>query len=83
MSVDGTLYYIDQAWKGRYVSLRINAAWRVFVVEDREQVLREVPIKGLAGEQLPLEVYLETMKLEARTQYVAGRPVGHQLRLPV
>jgi hypothetical protein len=83
VSVDGRLYYIDQAWQGRYVSLRIHATGRVFVVEYREEVLKEVPIKGLAGEQLPLEVYLETMKMEARTQYVAGRPVGHQLRLPV
>ncbi len=83
VSVDGRLYYIDQAWKGRYVSLRINAMGRVFVVEYREEVLKEVPIKGLVGEQVPLEIYLEMMRVEAQTQYVIGRPVGRQLRLPV
>jgi hypothetical protein len=83
VSVDGKLYYIDQAWKGRYVSLRIKATDRVFVVEYREEVLKEVPIKGLGGEPLPLEVYLEMMRMEAQAQYVGGRPVGHQLRLPV
>jgi len=83
VSVDGTFYSIDQAWHGRYVGLRIQAATRVFLVEYREQVLKAVPIKGLVGEQMPLEVYLEQMRAEAQTQYIAGRPVGRQLRLPV
>lgn len=83
VSVDGTLYYIDHAWQGRYVSLRIQASRRAFIVEYREQVLKELPLKGLVGEKLPLEVYLEQMRVEAQTQYIAGRPVGRQLRLPV
>jgi hypothetical protein len=83
VSVDGTHYYIDQAWQGRYVSLRIQAAKRVFVAEYREQELKEVPMKGMVGENLPLEVYLDMMKMEARTQSIGGRPIGRQLRLPV
>lgn len=83
VSVDRTFYYIDQAWHGRYVTLRLQAATRVFAVEYREQVLKEVPLKGMVGEELPLEVYLEQMKVEAQTQYIGGRPVGRQLRLPV
>ena len=65
------------------MSLRIHAAQRSFVVEYREQVLKTVPLKGLVGEVLPLEAYLEMMKAEAQTQYIAGRPIGRQLRLPV
>ena len=76
-------YYVDHAWAGKYVSLQIDARERVFVVEYREQVVKQLPIKGLVGEQLPLEVYLELITTEARTQLVAGRPVGQQLRLPV
>ena len=53
------------------------------MVEYREQVVKQVPIKGLGGEQLAVEVYLEQMAREARTQVLAGRPVGQQLRLPV
>ncbi|HSH77697.1 MAG TPA: transposase [Herpetosiphonaceae bacterium] len=83
VSVDGTLYYIDQAWHGRYVSLCIHAAKRAFVVEYREQVVKELPLKGLVGDVLPLEEYIAQMKAEAQTQYVAGRPFGRQLRLPV
>jgi hypothetical protein len=83
VSVDGRLYSIDQAWKGRDVNLRLNATGRGFLVEYREEVLKEVPMKGRGGESLPLEVYLEMMKTEAQTQSIAGRPVGCQLRLPV
>jgi hypothetical protein len=83
VSVDSTLYYIDQAWQGRYVSLRIQAAKRVFVVEYREEVLKELPIKGLVGEKLALEVYIDQMKVEAQSQYIAGRPIGRQMRLPL
>jgi transposase InsO family protein len=83
VSVDGTVYYIDQKWHGRYVSLQIEAAQRVFVVEYSKQRIKLLPIKGLVGEKLPLEAYLAMMKAEARTQYVGGRPVGRQLRLPV
>ncbi len=53
------------------------------MVEYRGQLLKELLIKGLVGEQLSLERYLEQMKTEARAQYSGGRPSGRQLRLPV
>ena len=81
VKVDGVRYYIDQRWVGKYVSLRIDAAQRAFVVEDGEQPIKGLAIKGLIGETLPLEVYLEHMMQEARTQHVVGRPIGQQLRL--
>ena len=83
VTVDRVSYYVDQAWAGKYVSLQLDAAQRVFVVEYREQAIKQVPLKQLVGEQLSLEVYLELITVEARTQLVAGRPVGQQLRLPV
>jgi hypothetical protein len=79
--VDGTNYYVDQAWAGKYVSLQIDARNRTFVVEYREQPIKTLPIKGLVGERLTWEVYLEQMIREARTNLVVGRPVGQQLRL--
>ena len=83
ISVDSVAYYVDQAWAGKYVSLRIAAAERVFVVEYRDQVLKALPIKGLVGERLPLAVYLEQIAWEAQRQLLAGRPMGQQLRLPL
>ncbi len=83
VSIDSVGYYVDHAWAGKYVSLQIDARERVFVVEYREQVVKQLPITGLVGERLPVEVYLEQIAREARTHVMAGRPVGQQLRLPV
>lgn len=83
VSVDSSVYYIDQTWQGKYVTLRLDAANRSFVVEYRELPIKQLPIKGLVGEVLPLETYLELIIREARTQAIAGRPVGQQLRLPL
>ncbi len=79
--VDGLAYYVDQAWAGKYVSLRIDGVARAFVVEYREQPIKTLAIKGLVGERLSWERYLEHITLEARTNLVVGRPVGQQLRL--
>jgi hypothetical protein len=81
VTVDGVSYYVDQAWAGKYVSLRLDAHQRVFVVEYREQMVKTVPIKGLVGEHLCWESYLEQITAEARTNLVMGRPIGQQLRL--
>jgi hypothetical protein len=83
VSIDGVGSDGDQAWAGKYVSLRLDAAQRVFIVEYREQPIKTVPIKGLLGACLPVEVYLEHMADEAQMQLVGGRPLGQQLRLPV
>src|ERR687885_92751 len=83
VTVDGLRYYVEQAWEGKYVSLRIDAPERVFVVEYRDQVIKVLPVKALLGERLPIEVYVEQMAVAARTQLVGGRPIGQQLRLPL
>src|SRR5919199_1817743 len=83
VTVDGLRYYVEQAWEGKYVSLRIDAPERVFVVEYRDHVIKVLPVKGLLGERLPIEGYVEQMAVAARTQLVVGRPIGQQLRLPL
>jgi hypothetical protein len=83
VTVDNVGYYVDHAWRGKYVSLRLDATQRAFVVEYRAQVLKQLPIKGLVGERLPVEVYLEQIAREAQRQLLAGRPLGQQLRLPL
>jgi hypothetical protein len=83
VTVDSRRYYVDQTWAGKYVSLRLDGVERVFVVEYRDQVLKQLALKGLVGEMLPVGVYLEQMAQEAQTQLIAGRPLGQQLRLPL
>jgi hypothetical protein len=81
VQIHTSTYYIDQARRGQYVSLRIDAAQRRLVVEEGDQVLKTLPIKGLVGERLALEDYLEHLCAEARSAMLMGRPVGRQLRL--
>jgi hypothetical protein len=84
VSIDRVNYYINQAWEGKYVTLRVDAPSRSLVVEYREQPVKRLPIKGLIGEHLPLERFIEQLAQAARTQAGAGgRPVGQQLRLPL
>jgi Integrase core domain len=74
-------YYIEQARRGQYVSLRIDAPQRCLVVEYGEQVLKTLPIRGLVGERMALEDYVAHLCAEARSAMLVGRPVGRQLRL--
>jgi hypothetical protein len=83
VSIDNTIYYVDQAWEGKYVSVRLDAAERAFVVEYRERPVKQLPIRGLLGERLPFDTYVDLMAQSARSQTIAGRPVGQQLRLPL
>jgi hypothetical protein len=55
VSVDEVSYYVDQAMAGQYVSLCLQADKRAFVVEVRNHTLKEIPIKGLLGDPLPLD----------------------------
>jgi Integrase core domain len=83
VSIDRMSHYIDQGWAGKYVTLWIDAPERAFIVEYRDQVVKRLPIKGVVGERLALEVYVEQITQQARTQTLLSTPVGHQLRLPL
>ncbi|GAB4426094.1 MAG: IS481-like element ISRm20 family transposase [Chloroflexi bacterium OHK40] len=83
VTVDNRLYYIDRHWAGRYVSLCVDAPSRAFSVEYREEAIKQLPIRGLLGDPMPLSAYLDVMTQAARGQAVAGRPIGQQLRLPL
>jgi hypothetical protein len=65
------------------VTLRIDASTREFVVEYREQVVKRVPIKGLIGQRLPWDAYLEQISRQARHPLPSGSPISQQLRLPL
>ncbi|GAB4212770.1 MAG: IS481-like element ISRm20 family transposase [Roseiflexaceae bacterium] len=84
IQVDNRLYYVDQTWAGRYLTLRIDGPSRTLQVEYQERPTgKALSIKGLVGEELPLEEYLALIGREARTQNLGGRPLGRQLPLPL
>jgi hypothetical protein len=66
--VDGISYYVKQALAGHVIMLRLNASARCLDVLQGEQVIKQLPIKGLLGKRLPLESYIELMSERARSE---------------
>ena len=60
--VDGLFYYVKAALAGLQVLLRLNATTRCFEVWMRVQCIKELLIKVLRGEQMPLEASIELMR---------------------
>jgi transposase InsO family protein len=81
VKVDEVHYYINQQLVGQYVTLRVDAAQRVFVVEHAGAVVKQVPIKGLVGEHLPFATYVTYLCEEARSERLRRPRVGVQLSL--
>lgn len=68
MTVDLQTNYIKQQLSGQHVVVFVNAQSRTFDVYLGSQQIKQVPIKGLRGEVLPLERYLDLMRKEARSE---------------
>jgi hypothetical protein len=68
IQVDGTSYYIKQALAAHRIMLRLNATTRCFDVFLGESFVKSVPIKGLRGELMALEVYIDLMGERARSE---------------
>lgn len=90
VQVDKHRYYIGRHLRGRYVVLRLDAADRQFVVEVNAQPVKAVPIKGLQGQLMPFQSYLDLMGQEALAewrQYLrhckARRPVAPPVQQPL
>ena len=68
IQVDGLSYYVKADLAGHHIMLHLNAATRCFDVFCGEQFLKSLPIKGLCGEPMLLEDYLDLMRERARSQ---------------
>jgi hypothetical protein len=79
--VDEAPSYLSQQLVGQYVTLRIDAAQRVFVVEQAGRVAKALPIKGLVGKRLPFAAYVRYLCAEARSERQRRAHVSRQLRL--
>jgi Integrase core domain len=68
IQVDGIPYYIKADLAGHHVMLRLNAATRCFDVFRGEHFVKSMPIKGLCGERMPLDAYIDLMRERARSE---------------
>ncbi len=65
VNVDLTTYYIGPQMAGRTVLLQVRAEHQQFAVWYRDQIVKLLPIKGLIGQQMLLDDYLQYIKQEA------------------
>lgn len=79
--VDGIAYYVKRELAGQQIILRIKAATRVFEVLLGEQKIKELPIKGLIGEPMALDDYIELMSQRARSEERQRRLKRYHQRL--
>lgn len=80
VDVDDEHYYISQALAGRQVVLFVNAPEKVFGVWQNAQVIKSVPIKGLAGREMMWEEYVAFIKQQARSEERRLLDKQHRMR---
>ncbi len=80
VKVDLQTYYIKQELSGQPVVLFVNAQSRAFDVWLNDKPIKQIPIKGLRGEILPFERYVELLREEARSEARQLQRKGSALR---
>jgi hypothetical protein len=80
VTVDLETYYIKQQLSGQHVVLSVHAQSRTFDVWLGSQCIKQVPIKGLRGEIMPFERYVDLMRKEARSDARQLQRKGATLR---
>jgi len=68
VDVDLEPYYVRKALAGRSVAIFVNALEKRFDLYDETTLLKQVPIKGLYGQELPFDRYVSLIKQQARSE---------------
>jgi hypothetical protein len=76
-------YYTTQALRGKYVTLRIDASDRTFVVEHEGVEVKRLAIQGIGRGRIPFAQFVELLCSEARTGRAPPQLTPHQLALPL
>ncbi len=66
--VDLKSYYVGRALAGQHVALHLSAAKRALLVVHEHQVLKTLPLKGLTGQALRFEAFVQLMMGQARSE---------------
>jgi hypothetical protein len=66
VNVDLTTYYVGPQMAGRTILVQVVAESRQFAVWSQDQIVKLLPIKGLVGQQMALDDYLQYIQQEAR-----------------
>ena len=66
-------YYIRKNLAGRYVVLRVDAHKHQFEVLMDQEIIKQLPMKGLQNQELPFQKYLELISQEALSEWKSWR----------
>jgi hypothetical protein len=61
-------YYVSRALAGQHVALHLSAAKRAWLVVHEHQVLKTLPLKGLLGQAVRFEAFVQLMIGQARAE---------------
>jgi hypothetical protein len=82
VKLDKHYYYVRRNLKGRSVVLQIAAEERSLKVLYRNEEIKTIPLKGLYGQPMSFEAYLELIRQEAVSEWRAYLQ-QHRRYLPV
>ncbi len=66
--VDLKSYYVGRALAGQHVALHLSAAIHALLVVHAHQLIKTLPLKGLAGQALRFEAFVQLMMGQARAE---------------
>lgn len=66
--VDLKSYYLNRTLAGQSVALHLSATKRAFLVVHQHQVIKTLPLKGLIGQALRWEAFVQLMREQARAE---------------
>ena len=67
--VDLKSYYVGRALAGQHVALHLSAAKRAWLVVQEHQVIKTLPLKGLTGQALRFDAFVQLMRGQARAEH--------------
>jgi hypothetical protein len=79
--VDLKSYYVGRALAGQQVALHLSAAKRALLVVYEHQVLKTLPLKGLTGQAIRFEAFVQLMMGQARSERRLRNAQERRIRL--
>ena len=67
--VDLKSYYVGRALAGQHVALHLSAAKAALLVVHEHQLIKTLPLKGLCGQALRFEAFVQLMGHQARAEH--------------
>jgi len=72
---------VRRALAGRHVALHVSATKRALLVVHEHRVIKTLPLKGLTGQVMRFEAFVQLMKGQARSERRLRNAQERRIRL--